>query len=151
MHISIKQWVFFLKNFGTFCLKDSFWCSCLCSIILSTLMLFMCFRHCSILKQRNFRNRVKKNIIISFLILQEQQKDDFINQLTASIQPISRIQLKVLGHSGVGKTSLLDSLKCGYFSSWFRRSKSNSTSSVGSGYVKTRNGKCTFSLNSFLF
>lgn len=39
MHISIKQWVFFVKNFGTFCLKDSFWCSCLCSIILSTLML----------------------------------------------------------------------------------------------------------------
>ncbi|KFM70353.1 Death-associated protein kinase 1, partial [Stegodyphus mimosarum] len=70
----------------------------------------------------------------------EQQREDYINQLTASVQPITRIQLKVLGHSGVGKTSLLDSLKCGYFSSWFRRSKSNSSSSVGSGCVKMRNG-----------
>ncbi|GIY19026.1 death-associated protein kinase dapk-1 [Caerostris darwini] len=70
----------------------------------------------------------------------EQQREEYINQLTASVQPISRMQLKVLGHSGVGKTSLLDSLKCGYFSSWFRRSKSNSSSSVGSGCVKMKNG-----------
>ncbi|KAG8176353.1 hypothetical protein JTE90_006143, partial [Oedothorax gibbosus] len=70
----------------------------------------------------------------------EQQREEYISQLTASVHPLSRVQLKVLGHSGVGKTALLDSLKCGYFSSWFRRSKSNSASSVSSGCARTKNG-----------
>ena len=36
-------------------------------------------------------------------------------------QQLSRIKVKVFGHSGVGKTTLLESLKCGYLGSFFRR------------------------------
>lgn len=60
--------------------------------------------------------------------LQEQLKDEYIAQMIPGTQPLSRIKLKVFGHSGVGKTTLLESLKCGYFSSWFRRSKTSPTS-----------------------
>ncbi|KAM7309701.1 death-associated protein kinase 1 isoform X1 [Ixodes scapularis] len=58
----------------------------------------------------------------------EQLKDEYIAQMIPGTQPLSRIKLKVFGHSGVGKTTLLESLKCGYFSSWFRRSKTSPTS-----------------------
>ncbi|XP_064461428.1 death-associated protein kinase 1-like isoform X2 [Ornithodoros turicata] len=58
----------------------------------------------------------------------EQLKEEYITQMIPGTQPLSRIKLKVFGHSGAGKTSLLESLKCGYFSSWFRRSKSSPTS-----------------------
>ncbi|KAL3185624.1 hypothetical protein MRX96_028533 [Rhipicephalus microplus] len=58
----------------------------------------------------------------------EQLKEEYIAQMIPGTQPLSRIKLKVLGHSGVGKTTMLESLKCGYFSSWFRRSKTSPTS-----------------------
>lgn len=58
----------------------------------------------------------------------EQLKDEYIAQMIPGSQPLSRIKLKVFGHSGVGKSTLLESLKCGYFSSWFRRSKTSPTS-----------------------
>ncbi|XP_077533431.1 death-associated protein kinase 1-like isoform X3 [Haemaphysalis longicornis] len=58
----------------------------------------------------------------------EQLKEEYIAQMIPGTQPLSRIKLKVFGHSGVGKTTLLESLKCGYFSSWFRRSKTSPTS-----------------------
>lgn len=134
----------FLNKFQVFLFIRQSFDSSISIIFMNYIVIY--FRFCIILEHRNFDKRLQTLFCFNF---QEQQKDDFINQLTASIQPISRIQLKVLGHSGVGKTSLLDSLKCGYFSSWFRRSKSNSTSSVGSGYVKTRNGKYIFPLNYF--
>lgn len=70
----------------------------------------------------------------------DQQREEYIAQMNSSLQLLNRMKVKVLGHSGVGKTTLLDSLKCGYFSSWFRRSKSNSSSSVGSGAMKIKNG-----------
>ncbi|CAM1295422.1 DAPK1 (predicted) [Pycnogonum litorale] len=54
----------------------------------------------------------------------DQQREYYISQLIPSQQPISRIKVKVFGHSGVGKTTLLDSLKCSYISSFFRRTKS---------------------------
>ena len=41
--------------------------------------------------------------------------------------------MKVFGHSGVGKTTLIESLRAGYFSGLFRRSKrSGSNSSTSS-------------------
>ena len=36
---------------------------------------------------------------------------------------MTRIKIKLFGQCGVGKSSLVDSLKAGYFSSLFRRSK----------------------------
>ncbi|XP_059159950.1 death-associated protein kinase 1-like isoform X2 [Physella acuta] len=45
----------------------------------------------------------------------------FINQLKPLPQPINRIKLKLLGSTGVGKSVLVESLKCSYLSSFFRR------------------------------
>ncbi|GBN38940.1 Death-associated protein kinase dapk-1 [Araneus ventricosus] len=62
-------------------------------------------------------------------------REEYISQLIPSTKPISKIKLKLFGHSGVGKSTFIDSLKCGYFVSWFRRS-------VGSMSPKnTRNKK----------
>ena len=44
-----------------------------------------------------------------------------MKQLMPTSQQLSRIKVKVFGHSGVGKTTLLESLKCGYLGSFFRR------------------------------
>ena len=43
---------------------------------------------------------------------------------------MSRIKLKVFGHTGVGKSTLVDSLKCGYFGSFFRKTRLNTSNSV---------------------
>ena len=42
--------------------------------------------------------------------------EEYIEQLIPSVIPISKIKLKFFGHCGVGKTTLIDSLKVGYFS-----------------------------------
>ncbi len=53
--------------------------------------------------------------------------DDYIDQLIPSASPINKLKLKVFGNSGVGKTSLIESLRAGYFSGLFRRSKTRSS------------------------
>ena len=52
--------------------------------------------------------------------------DEYIEQLIPSSTPIAKIKMKVFGSSAVGKTSLIESLKAGYFSGLFRRSKRGS-------------------------
>ena len=64
---------------------------------------------------------------INFLS-QESCCDDYIEQLIPTSMPIAKIKMKVFGSSGVGKTALIDSLKAGYFSGLFRRSKKSSQS-----------------------
>lgn len=79
--------------------------------------------------------------------------------------------MKVFGHSGVGKTTLIESLRAGYFSSLFRRSKrslsassSTSTSSstasssaftaksvIGSTRLSKSNGEPHILLRQFMF
>ncbi|KAG8222005.1 hypothetical protein J437_LFUL002766 [Ladona fulva] len=54
----------------------------------------------------------------------EHQREEYISQLIPTSLPISRVKVKFFGNSGVGKTTLIDSLKAGYFTSLFRRSKS---------------------------
>ncbi|KFW95101.1 Death-associated protein kinase 1, partial [Phalacrocorax carbo] len=56
----------------------------------------------------------------------------FIQQLRHTQNPQPRIKLKLFGHSGAGKTTLVESLKCGLIRSFFRRrrprlSSTNST------------------------
>ncbi|KFQ62939.1 Death-associated protein kinase 1, partial [Pelecanus crispus] len=56
----------------------------------------------------------------------------FIQQLRHMQNPQPRIKLKLFGHSGTGKTTLVESLKCGLIRSFFRRrrprlSSTNST------------------------
>ncbi|KAK6178961.1 hypothetical protein SNE40_011428 [Patella caerulea] len=55
-----------------------------------------------------------------------------INQLIQSVQPLSRVKLKLLGSTGVGKSALIETMKCGFLGSFFRRghhtSKANTPS-----------------------
>ncbi|XP_041373234.1 death-associated protein kinase 1-like isoform X2 [Gigantopelta aegis] len=60
----------------------------------------------------------------------------YINQLVPQPHPISRIKLKMLGSTGVGKSILVETLKYGYFGSFFRRSRLGSNS--GSTRIKSR-------------
>ncbi|XP_070176153.1 death-associated protein kinase 1-like isoform X2 [Littorina saxatilis] len=50
-----------------------------------------------------------------------------IQQLKESPTTLPRIKLKVLGSTGVGKSLLIESLKCGFLGSFFRRRLPNST------------------------
>ena len=61
----------------------------------------------------------------------EASCEDYIEQLIPTTEPISKIKIKVFGHSGVGKTTIIESLKAGYFSGLFRRSKRSSSNGKG--------------------
>nr|XP_027230361.1 death-associated protein kinase dapk-1-like [Penaeus vannamei] len=79
----------------------------------------------------------------------EQQREEYIQQLIPSPSPIQRIKVKILGHSGSGKSALVETLKTGYFSSFFRRSKSNASStSIGSAGKSTSAMKGHFEMES---
>jgi len=54
-------------------------------------------------------------------------------QLGVSGKPFSRVRLLLLGNSGVGKTTLVESLKCGYIRSLFRRSGATMIASQAKG------------------
>jgi hypothetical protein len=61
----------------------------------------------------------------SFYLLQKSQLDNYINDLHEDItNPSPVVKLKLLGSSGVGKSTLVETFKTGYIASWFRRSKS---------------------------
>ena len=47
----------------------------------------------------------------------------YVSQLVPLSQSLSRIKMKLFGASNVGKTTLVDSMKCGMFSGFFRRSR----------------------------
>lgn len=55
--------------------------------------------------------------------------DPFSNQLLSSDRAIWQIKLKIFGDCGVGKSTLVDSLKCGYIRGLFRQL--TSPSSIG--------------------
>lgn len=82
----------------------------------------------------------------------DQLREEYITQLIPGSQPLGRIKLKFFGHSGVGKTTFVDSLKCGYFGSLFRRSRSSSGSSLTlrgqRGRSGSPNSKSTIELSS---
>ncbi|KAJ6218699.1 hypothetical protein RDWZM_004511 [Blomia tropicalis] len=69
----------------------------------------------------------------------ERQKEEFIGQLSqTNQQPLNRIKLRIFGHCASGKSTLIESMKCGYFSSWFRRSKvANGSQMLRSKSVQT--------------
>ncbi|CAL4070258.1 unnamed protein product, partial [Meganyctiphanes norvegica] len=63
----------------------------------------------------------------------EATREDYIQQLIPCAASIPRVKVKCLGHSGTGKSTLIETLKTGYFSSFFKRTKSNaSATSIGS-------------------
>ncbi|XP_053405460.1 death-associated protein kinase 1-like isoform X2 [Mercenaria mercenaria] len=58
----------------------------------------------------------------------------FIKQLMLSSLSLPQVKVKFLGSTGVGKSTLIETLKCGLFSSFFRRSRlSSSSANPGSG------------------
>ena len=63
--------------------------------------------------------RVQGHTALGDLLLalrREGGTEEYIDQLIPTVVPISKIKLKFFGHSGVGKSTLIDSLKVGYFS-----------------------------------
>ena len=61
----------------------------------------------------------------------QERREVFMRQLIPTNTMLGRIKLKIFGNSGVGKTTLVDSLKCGYFGSFFRKARLSSSNSVG--------------------
>ena len=53
-----------------------------------------------------------------------------MRQLMPTNTPLDRVKVKLYGNSGSGKTVLVDSLKCGYFGSFFRKARLSSSTSV---------------------
>ncbi|KAK0153560.1 Death-associated protein kinase 1 [Merluccius polli] len=68
-------------------------------------------------------------VIVTLLgrLKKDNHKLSYIQQLrpTQAVQP--RIKLKLFGHPGVGKSTLLESLKCGILRSLFRRKRTRMT------------------------
>ncbi|NP_001084771.1 death associated protein kinase 1 S homeolog [Xenopus laevis] len=58
----------------------------------------------------------------------------FIQQLRPSPNPQPRIKLKLFGHMGSGKTTLVESLKCGLIRSFFRRRRPRLSSTNSSRF-----------------
>ena len=80
------------------------------------------------------------NDIAELLVkLKPERREQCISQLMPTEQPLPRIKVKVFGSSQVGKSTVIDSLKCGYFGSFFRKarlSNSSSVTSAGKGEIK---------------
>lgn len=54
-------------------------------------------------------------------------------------EPVPRINIQLFGHSGVGKSTLVETLKAGYFSSFFRRHKASACSFTNGSATSTSN------------
>uniref|UniRef100_A0A023EZ51 Putative serine/threonine protein kinase n=1 Tax=Triatoma infestans TaxID=30076 RepID=A0A023EZ51_TRIIF len=52
-------------------------------------------------------------------------RDLYIRQLVPNGQQLPRFNIQIFGHSGVGKSTLLETMRTGYFSGFFKRTKSN--------------------------
>lgn len=65
----------------------------------------------------------------------------YVSQLVPLPQALSRIKLKIFGASGVGKTTFIESMKCGMFSGFFRRSSTKLSSQSATSITKGRDGK----------
>ena len=68
----------------------------------------------------------------------QDKRETYIKQLIPRNQPLNRIKVKIFGNQGVGKTTVIDSLKCGYFGSFFRKARLTSSSSVTNGKQKSK-------------
>ena len=55
--------------------------------------------------------------------MKPDKRDQCVRQLLPGTEPLNRVKVKVFGSSGVGKSTLIDSLKCTYFGSFFRKSR----------------------------
>ena len=51
----------------------------------------------------------------------QERRLSLMSQLQPCQQPLARIKLKLLGSTGVGKSTLVEALKCSYLGSFFKR------------------------------
>ena len=56
-----------------------------------------------------------------YLSVPQERRLSLMSQLQPSQQPLARIKLKLLGSTGVGKSTLVEALKCSYLGSFFKR------------------------------
>lgn len=68
---------------------------------------------------------------------QDNLRDHYVNELVLGQIPISRVKLLVCGAPGVGKTELINSLKCHFLRSLFRR---RSTSDLAHAILRRTHG-----------
>jgi len=61
------------------------------------------------------------SMAVLIVICLKDRHSAYIRQLFPTSTPLGRIKLKVFGNSGVGKSTLIESLKCGYFSNLLRK------------------------------
>ena len=57
----------------------------------------------------------------------QEKGEMYVKQLMVSTLPLPQVKVKFLGSTGVGKSTLIETLKCGLFSSFFRRSRLSSS------------------------
>lgn len=83
---------------------------------------------------------------ISFLLNKMKNsstRESFVRQLIPLKEPVPRINIQFFGHSGVGKTTLVETLKAGYFSSFFRRHKGSACSFTNASLTSASNTSTT--------
>ncbi|XP_066273711.1 death-associated protein kinase 1-like isoform X3 [Branchiostoma lanceolatum] len=73
----------------------------------------------------------------------EQSRETYVNQLLPTDTLMTRVKIKLFGHSTVGKTSLIEALKCGYLKGLFRRRRSSSNA-IGHSSSSTHPNKKGF-------
>jgi hypothetical protein len=66
-----------------------------------------------------------------------QNREIFIEQLVPNDQLLRKIKIKVFGSSGVGKSTLIDSMNCSYLNSFFRKTRLNSNQSKKAKNLKS--------------
>ena len=66
-----------------------------------------------------------------------QNREIFIEQLVPNDELLRKIKIKVFGSSGVGKSTLIDSMNCSYLNSFFRKTRLNSNQSKKAKNLKS--------------
>ena len=84
-------------------------------------------------------NGIHKVMVVIF-VCRKDRHSAYIRQLYPTSTPLNRIKLKVFGNSGVGKSTLIESLKCGYFGNLLRKAGITSSTNMSSTPQKGGNG-----------
>ena len=87
------------------------------------------------------------------LDIPQERGETYIKQLMGSSLTLPQVKVKFLGSTGVGKSTLIETLKCGLFSSFFRRSRfssSSSTSPTQSLFSQATGGRSSSKNGNFL-
>jgi hypothetical protein len=79
-----------------------------------------------------------RRILFFVQTITRDRRDACVQQLTPTKKPLDCIRVSVLGASGVGKTELIESLKCGLMQSLVRQGSALLSAVTGGGYRADR-------------